>query len=681
MRVFRTSYRDRQGRAREASKWYVEFTDHVERVHRLPGFTDESQTRQLGYKLEKLAACRCNREGLDAALSRWLEATPQRIRDKLAEWDLIDGRTVAASKALADHLTDFQKQLEAKGATAKHVHMVHQRARDLLIGCGFKFWSDIQATRVETWLAELMATKRTAKAKKESDSPHKGRSIQSRNFYLQAAKQFCRWMVRNARASSNPLEHLGRSNVATDRRHDRRALSIDELRRLLDAATVAPERFGMSGAERALVYRLAVESGLRASELRSLSRGAFTFGRKMATVTVEAGSSKRRRRDELPLRSDTAELVRVHLSCKLPGAPVFNVPSSDDTANMLRADLEAARIAWLAQATTAEDRAERERSTFLAPVDENGHHADFHGLRHTFLTNLARSGVHPATAQRLARHSDVRLTLGRYTHVDLAEQGEALALLPDLSDDRQRMRATGTDSRDSMDSVSPDCLAEEHAFRSVPMRLHALDETRGTTTQKSEKPRAKAELSAIAEASSEVHPTGFEPVAFGSVAEPFSTAKRSHRVGKSKFTKFCDFCKKTRRRRNFARKSSIAPDSSVLLRNDFFRCVRYNTFGYFGSTCRHGPGGVHDSLNDRSPNAAVVGEDRKSDSRFTTSPRSSPASLSLDRRTNAAHCSFFAASSANSDVSATGVTVGIAVSRRANVARIASHRIGPSNSY
>ena len=39
----------------------------------------------------------------------------------------------------------------------------------------------------------------------------------------------------------------------------------------------------------------------------------------------------------------------------------------------------------------------------------------FHALRHTFITNLARSGVHPKTAQSLARHSTITLTMDRYS--------------------------------------------------------------------------------------------------------------------------------------------------------------------------------------------------------------------------------------------------------------------------
>lgn len=55
---------------------------------------------------------------------------------------------------------------------------------------------------------------------------------------------------------------------------------------------------------------------------------------------------------------------------------------------------------------------------------------DFHALRHTFITNLARGGVHPKLAQDLARYSDINLTMSRYSHTELAERAKALASLP-----------------------------------------------------------------------------------------------------------------------------------------------------------------------------------------------------------------------------------------------------------
>ena len=48
----------------------------------------------------------------------------------------------------------------------------------------------------------------------------------TRNFYLQAAKHFCAWLVKSKRTNENPLAGMELANVATDRRHDCRELSL-----------------------------------------------------------------------------------------------------------------------------------------------------------------------------------------------------------------------------------------------------------------------------------------------------------------------------------------------------------------------------------------------------------------------------------------------------------------------
>ena len=191
----------------------------------------------------------------------------------------------------------------------------------------------------------------------------------------------------------------------------------------MEAAQAAPGRFGMSGVERAMLYRLAVESGLRANELRTLMVSSFDLDR--CTVTVQAGYSKRKREDVLPLRPDTAAELGRFLAGKLPETRAFKVPGKP--AVMLRADLADVAIPY---------------------VDDSERYADFHALRHTTGTWLAANGVHPKVAQAIMRHSDINLTMARYTHTLRGQEAEAVRSLPDLSlPTSQAQRATGTDGR------------------------------------------------------------------------------------------------------------------------------------------------------------------------------------------------------------------------------------------
>jgi len=66
-------------------------------------------------------------------------------------------------------------------------------------------------------------------------------------------------------------------------------------------------------------------------------------------------------------------------------------------------------------------------------ADESERRVDFHALRHTFATMLKQAGVHPRTAQALARHSTFALTMEAYTHSSQSEEAEAVERLPDLS--------------------------------------------------------------------------------------------------------------------------------------------------------------------------------------------------------------------------------------------------------
>ncbi|MEX2307308.1 MAG: tyrosine-type recombinase/integrase, partial [Pirellulales bacterium] len=54
---------------------------------------------------------------------------------------------------------------------------------------------------------------------------------------------------------------------------------------------------------------------------------------------------------------------------------------------------------------------------------------DFHALRTTFITGLARAGVAPALTQKLARHSDINLTLSAYTRLQMSELAGAVGRL------------------------------------------------------------------------------------------------------------------------------------------------------------------------------------------------------------------------------------------------------------
>jgi integrase len=421
---------------RLSPKWYAVFVDYSETLRRLPLFEDRKASDEMARKIDRLNSMRAAGETIPPDLHRYVETMPPRIRGKLAAWGILSNTRVAAGKPLVDHLSDWRGVLLASGNTAHHANVSHNRVKRVFDQCDFRFWSDLQASKVQTCLADL----------RKGDAGKAGISAASANYHLTALKGFARWMVRDGRATESPVTHLQGFNVKTDRRHDRRALSAAELRWLLQITASAPERFGMTGDARSLLYRVAAETGLRAGELRSLTRASFALGGDEPSVTIAAAYAKNRRQDTLPLRANTAKLLAEHLQGKMPVAVAFAMPQPSRVVKMLRADLDSARKVWLQDAGSNAEGRKRAETSFLLYCDGAGRVADFHALRHTFISNLAGGGVHPKTAQALARHSTITLTMDRYSHVYRDDLTAALDALPDLSQPLfYTCTATGTD--------------------------------------------------------------------------------------------------------------------------------------------------------------------------------------------------------------------------------------------
>ena len=153
--------------------------------------------------------------------------------------------------------------------------------------------------------------------------------------------------------------------------------------------------------------------------------------------------------------------------------------------------------------------------------------ADFHSFRHTFISNLARGGVHPKLAQALARHSTITLTMDRYSHTVLGEQSDALAALPDLTGPaRQEQRATGTDGRNTVAAEQAEppkseperlafCLAQLDSKQSASVHHDSVSERSDASDKKRNNPRNVRTKRGILPAQKEVVRGGIEPPTHG----------------------------------------------------------------------------------------------------------------------------------------------------------------------
>jgi len=415
MRIYKKQLKDKK------TKWYIDFRDISGKRHRLAGFTDKKTTMDLARNLESLISCRIGGGGLTPDLQRWIDILPNSFVKSFIRWGLLDSHRTEGNKPLYVHLEEWKQSLIASSKTVNYINLQYGRVSNIFKDSGFNYFADIKASNLQRQISQNKRTVRTKNGKGRICSKVVGEASQAtKNYYLKACKQFCKWMVQDGRASQNPLRHLKPVAAMSKKRT---ALEPQELRELLKHAQAAGKLFGLEGYQRYTLYRFAAETGLRASEIKSLKISDIDLLN--GIVRLDAKYTKNRQEAVIPLRAEMIEKLKMCFESKLPHTQALKMPYNTNLARMLRQDLKSAGV----------------------DIDSNRGLVDFHCLRHTFGSMLAASGVHPKTAQQLMRHSDINLTMSRYTHILRGQESHAINSLPDLDSipDSQNQKMTGTD--------------------------------------------------------------------------------------------------------------------------------------------------------------------------------------------------------------------------------------------
>jgi len=392
----------------------------------------------------------CTDETAARAILAQLQRRAERIRS-----GVITAEDDAASKhavvPIDEHLKAWTDHLKVKGSTKHWWTQAMRRVKRICDERGIRRLRDVSVATVERWMQE------------QTDA---GMSAGTRNGYRGALMAFANWCARTGRIAANPLTHLVTADNRSDRRRTRRALTDDELMRLLDAARRRPlaeastlqcgERRGQQGAkisgayrerlerlgrERALIYKTLVLTGLRKGELASITVGQVDFTGPVPYLLLHARDEKNRRGAEIPIRADLAAELRAWMDEKLAvlqaearerEEPIpARLPHttkiltiSNGLIRIFDRDLAFAGIARIEK---------RNGKEVVFKTDERGRTVDIHALRHTFGTHLCRAGVPLRTAQAAMRHSDPSLTANVYTDPKLLDVAGALEALPALS--------------------------------------------------------------------------------------------------------------------------------------------------------------------------------------------------------------------------------------------------------
>jgi len=319
------------------------------------------------------------------------------------------------------HLELFKEHLKAKGVTARYIRETNSRIVRVCTACKFHRLADMSAAVLLRWLNKQSAA---------------GMGARTRNSYREVMITFCNWAVSDNSLPYNPFSKIPKVRESVDRRHERRALTPDEVERLLRAAEKRPlhdaevfcrgthknnlieltpeaiEKANRRGLERKLLYATFIYTGLRKGELASITASQVFLDAEIPHLVLLAKDEKSRNGSTLPLHPKLVKELRRWLKLngrQSPSKKLFNVPSG--LHRVLDHDLKFAGI---------------------AKRDSLNRVIDIHALRHTHATLLAQNGVSPGVAKSAMRHSDIRLTMNVYSHLELNDVANAVSRLPDF---------------------------------------------------------------------------------------------------------------------------------------------------------------------------------------------------------------------------------------------------------
>ena len=337
---------------------------------------------------------------------------------ELQKVGVVDRFAPQRKRPIVAHIDDWATSMKANGRGDGYIKKRTKRVSTIASECNFTFSADIQAEAVEQYLHDLREVQ--------------GLSIQTANDWLAAFQQLIRWMIANQRLDRDPLTRLKPGNVRLDVRHRRGELTADEVAKLLDATRNGSSHRGINGPDRAMIYKVALGTGFRLSELASLTPKHFNLEATPPVIVLHAGDSKNRQGATQPIAQWLADELKAFLMDRDYNAKLWPGTWSERGADMIYRDLEAAGIPREVESP------------------EGTEIRDFHSLRNTFISGVIRSGADLKQAMTLARHSDPKLTTARYARTKLRDLGSVVESLPGGEKWVAKWVANGGETRGSL---------------------------------------------------------------------------------------------------------------------------------------------------------------------------------------------------------------------------------------
>ena len=319
--------------------------------------------------------------------------------------------------SLKELVKQYVQSLRARKVDEDHIRITEWSLNQLVESGKWQRFADITPPAVESLLPTLADT------------------AGYQNAFIKKLKAFVHWALPDN--WPDPLRKLKRvREKGAVKTRERRAATVEEAAAFFAVWPKLP-------ADRHLCYALAMLNGLRRNEIKRSDTDRLRWGQLHLDATIPFINLKQKMgdgQDHIPLHPYVAKLLRERMA-GLPGAPVVGAVPDIKT---MKKDLEKVGIEL---------------------VDSQKRRLDFHALRHTFQTNLDRTGCSRATKKKLMRHANEDVTDG-YAHAELAEMLAALVRLPSPQSLPQQAVKTGT--TDTPLPMSQPCQSADHRLDHGP---------------------------------------------------------------------------------------------------------------------------------------------------------------------------------------------------------------------
>ena len=369
MSLFQPKYKSK-GKSVKAKKWWINFRGPSGTVHRWSLDTESKDIAEImESQLNSLTMWASKKMEPPKELVKWVQRQEPGFRQKIYDVGLLPAGKVSETRTIQELLEDYKKSL-LMNTTEYYRQQITGRIESIIKGCGFEFWHDVSNEKISAEVIRLTES---------------GMSRHTGDMYIAAFRRFARWLKKQRKIIELPEIDSMKFEATIHR-----ALEGDEYLRLLETVKTEKPRRGLTGYQRYVLYRLAVESGLRLRELEQLTAGSFNFN--FRKVIVRAGKTKSRKMAKLSMGHELTALIQDYTKNMLPETKLFHLTKA--APEILRKDCEAAGV----------------------PTETVEGKICFHSLRHTCASLLISAGVSIKAVQKHMRHADPQITLRIYAH-------------------------------------------------------------------------------------------------------------------------------------------------------------------------------------------------------------------------------------------------------------------------